>query len=225
MDRAEYIERWRELQMYRGFAAVRWEHRDVETNDYSPVSMKRLRSDVRSLKAGLKSESPSFKMKERRRTVETLDLLLETGPKTKRALVWDWGKEPKLVKTLPHRAATNYHLIIGHMWHRRVWQPIFSHTVPTKWQIPNKYFVLSADRVRVNNDLMEVYEVKVADRTSNVTFVSGIAECPTTSGYVAVTKNSRIPFFAFAAHNAIKAAAAQVAHEVDTIITKGNHDD
>lgn len=218
------VKLWRKQRYLREMASLSWRYRDIQEDVEHLLKYDTLKSRAHWGKEALRTTTPSWQQVLRGKVREAIDSFLDTGPKTRRSLEWSYGKHPKLGKKFTHSNATSFALEIGHMWYFRVWKPIFEGKTSL---IPDKYFILAAEKVRVNNDLMDVFEVSIADRTV-VTMESPtqpIGWCPKTTAYVAVTKKSRKACFGLMAHTAIATAKREIEAEIDAAIMKGNAND
>lgn len=154
----------------------------------------------------------SFRREMSSRVHGAIDGLLMTDAGKSRHHILTIGGKPSA-----HKYKTKYNnsyaveITVGWMWRWKVWRDIYNDGKDT---LP--VLILAADKVRVNNKLMNVYEVLAYDLPTDLT----------KTGYVAVTKESRKGFYHQTASVAINRAMGEIEAAMNKYLTgKGNPHD
>lgn len=139
------------------------------------------------------------------------DLLMTDAGKSRNHSLTIGGKPSAHKYKTKYSSSYAVEITVGWMWRWKVWRDIYNDGKDT---LP--VLILAADKVRVNNKLMNVYEVLAYDYSTDLT----------KGGYVAVTKESRKGFYHQTASVAINRAMGQIEDEMNQYLTgKGNPHD
>lgn len=210
MTREDAVKLWKRIQYYRAIGRVQWEHRDylsIDDPKFMPKGLRSgdLRETMKSNRLELK-ERPSPNDHRRNHVIASRHLVkhvmgLNMG--TKRDASVGIGGRPQASRT-KSLGAFYYTITVGHMWRYKVYEKLYRGTT-----LVGEWLILSADKIRVNDKLIDLYEVDAYNYETD----------ERTTAYVAQTKTEkRHTAFGKTVKQAVSRATALLNDELDNAI-------
>lgn len=200
--------RWLRLQYLKDIAALQRKHREymkICDGDIINQSLKQssISLAIRNTRYEIASGQPlGMKEKARAQAVERIKSIFDPTMSRRISLKVSMGKDVGV-----YADGITRHVTVGYMWNVKVWGNIYK---GTKKRDFGEWIILSADKVKVNSKLVDLYEAKAMHSTTT----------DFCSGYVAVSKTEkRYAAFGRNAQQAIKKCEAMLSKQIDNILT------
>lgn len=217
-SRKESVERFKRIKAMSELIVAFRPHQPFMDTLSSYDAMNKARVDIlNAMKAARSTQREVIRAKFRDRNhtsihMATTEILGRGRRRAPRVLLY-LGKEIGGIRSARPGGYTTYQLKLGHMWHYKVYKTLY--VEPWKQEYGD-WFILSAERMRVNAKGIHLFECQIFDKQKG----------EQRTGYIALTRNLKknAAFLKLTAVGAVNAASNFISETMNDIL-KGTEDD
>jgi len=194
MDRESALTEWKKLQYLRDICRVQYQHKGfIQENERFLLVGHRYDDTVKLIqqtRAELsRTKGPKAWMQANKTMVSHLVLTaMGIDYQSRRNGNVSLGGRPN-VERKTRQGAYFYHVRVGHMWLNKVYNPLYQRTDLAK---QGSWLILTADKVRVNDKLVSLYEVTAYNYETNETARAYVAQAKTEKRQTAFGKTAKL---------------------------------